>query len=461
MYVLHLSMYDTSLSDRFRLLKHTVENQIFPVQKVGSNEWLKNYSRNKNTSRPFAASKVPERDRSSGKTIPFTPQQFKLLSELFHIHGSIARTIRRADVSIISRTRSTVNTEGKQYEAWSMSYLPRSLVFYTSEQKILTTHRGSVYHVRTSNAWKADHAVTITYFPHNGLTFGVVFGCDAATEADIIKRLQLADRDALHPLLVPGIMIELERQQHVIVAKDAISDLETLIFQLNPRPDTTEIVPVEAMERRHREKREKWLNMNYLRNCLISWNHQLASIKLYLAEIEARQLRSSGRASNVARPRNNSSRRLSDVYDNDTSRRGSRVGCAHRTHSELRGSDSESDFEEIFVYPVAPSLSASESSPSLARQHQIYETGFKIRSRIQGLLREYDDLIRDCSMRIDGMSMATQWVSLHCPWQLGTSSVPQLRIFTGQRWLTGLLLNRHKERPTWKSQRQRVGTRST
>ncbi|KXJ84975.1 hypothetical protein Micbo1qcDRAFT_210310 [Microdochium bolleyi] len=61
-----------------------------------------------------------------------------------------------------------------------------------------------IYNVRTSNAWKSDHAMTITYFPHNGLIFGVVFGCQAATEAEIIKRLTLAGADALHPLLPPG-----------------------------------------------------------------------------------------------------------------------------------------------------------------------------------------------------------------------------------------------------------------
>jgi len=279
---------------------------------------------------------------------------------------------------------------------------------------ILTTNCVLVYHVRTSNAWKADHAVTITYFPHNGLVFGVVFGCDSTTEADIIKRLHLADRDALHPLLVPGILIELERQQHVVVAKDAISDLETLIFQLNPRPDTTEVVPVDIMELRHREKRKKWLNMTYLRNCLVSWNHQLSGMKQYLGEIEAQQLQSSGCALPVAIPQTISSEKLPDVYDKDMSRRGSRAGCAHRIHTKVRGFDSDNDLEGIHMYQVASSFPTSESRTPLARQHQIFETGFKIRSRIRGLLMEYDDLIRDCSMRIDGMSMATQWVSLCC-----------------------------------------------
>ncbi|KAF3765540.1 hypothetical protein M406DRAFT_355963 [Cryphonectria parasitica EP155] len=35
--------------------------------------------------------------------------------------------------------------------------------------------------------------------------------------------------------------------------------------------------------------------------------------------------------------------------------------------------------------------------------------GRKIIGRLQAIIDEYDDKIRDCSMRLDGMAMATQW----------------------------------------------------
>ncbi|KAM0285765.1 hypothetical protein ACHAQH_001226 [Verticillium albo-atrum] len=37
-------------------------------------------------------------------------------------------------------------------------------------------------------------------------------------------------------------------------------------------------------------------------------------------------------------------------------------------------------------------------------------TGSKITQRTQAIVEEYDSKIRDCTMRIDGMAMATQWV---------------------------------------------------
>lgn len=40
--------------------------------------------------------------------------------------------------------------------------------------------------------------------------------------------------------------------------------------------------------------------------------------------------------------------------------------------------------------------------------------GFKIKDRVQAIVDEYDEKIRDCTMRVDGMAMATQWVSTCC-----------------------------------------------
>lgn len=279
------------------------------------------------------------------------------------------------------------------------------------------------------------------------------------TEVDIIKRLDLAGRDALHPLLVPGILIELERQRHVIVAKDAIVVLETQIYQLNPRPDTTEVVSLEAMEAMHREKRTKWLDMSYIRNCLISWRDQLSGMKLYLAEVDARESNGTGYALGLPASQIGFPGRLPNLSDGHMSRSGPQFGRTRPMHTEFKGFESDSDIEDIFINrPDSSSFSREIKTPP-ARQHHIYETGFKIRSRVHGLLREYDDLIRDCTMRIDGMSMATQWVSLWCPINTLMSlfvseSISRVR-------LTRLMSNRHKERPTWKSQRRQVGTRST
>lgn len=43
-------------------------------------------------------------------------------------------------------------------------------------------------------------------------------------------------------------------------------------------------------------------------------------------------------------------------------------------------------------------------------QSQMRKVGEKIRLRLAAIRDDYDEKIRDCTMRIDGMAMATQWV---------------------------------------------------
>ncbi len=38
------------------------------------------------------------------------------------------------------------------------------------------------------------------------------------------------------------------------------------------------------------------------------------------------------------------------------------------------------------------------------------QTGTMIKDRLQELIEEYQEKIEDCSMRVEGMAMATQWV---------------------------------------------------
>jgi hypothetical protein len=46
------------------------------------------------------------------------------------------------------------------------------------------------------------------------------------------------------------------------------------------------------------------------------------------------------------------------------------------------------------------------------RQEKLRVTGYKIESRLMSVRDEYDEKICDCTMRLDGMVMSTQWVNL-------------------------------------------------
>jgi hypothetical protein len=67
-------------------------------------------------------------------------------------------------------------------------------------------------------------------------------------------------------------------------------------------------------------------------------------------------------------------------------------------HNVDRGKDLQEDMER------------DRTRKGLEDNKEIFQqTGQKIKDRIQGIIDEYDDKIRDCTMRVDGMAMATQW----------------------------------------------------
>lgn len=191
--------------------------------------------------------------------------------------------------------------------------------------------------------------MTATHFPSYGLTFAILFGCPMSIEEDIIKRLSFAVTAAAHPVLLPGIFAELERRRHVELVEAQINQLENKIFELDNQSGYAEHTSSEETETRNKEKREAYLDTSYLKNGLVSWNTQLSKMAKHTEELD------------------------------------------------------------VVLY-TSPILRCSEVSHSAAYDSQMKRTGRKIRDRFQAIINEYEDKIRDCTMRLDGMAMATQWV---------------------------------------------------
>lgn len=188
---------------------------------------------------------------------------------------------------------------------------------------------------------------------------------------------------------MPGIIAELERARHIQVVEATIDELETRIFEVDLKSGDMDGVPDPEAEKRNYEKRTAWLDTTYLRNGLISWNAQLAKMRQH-----AEELRDA-----VFRP----SLHKTEVWN---------------THLEL-----EDDWSSGLRYRGVPSARGGDSLRSTqvdeageANRHrecvkeQMRRAGYKIGVRIQEIIDEYDDKIRDCTMRVDGMAMATQWV---------------------------------------------------
>lgn len=218
-------------------------------------------------------------------------------------------------------------------------------------------------------------ALTATHFPKYGFTFAILFGCPLSIEAEVIQRLSRMNPGANHPLVLPGIFAELERSRHVAVVEKMIDQLESRIFELDFAPDSTSLaVPRVGKEREqiHRDKREDFLDTSYLRNGLISWQNQLRKMAKYAENFEGDKLQDKELASN-----------------------------------------SPEDKELARILPRQErALSTELVSKHPKHIRQLRKTNRKVLDRLEHIIEEYDDKIRDCTMRLDGMAMATQWVSL-------------------------------------------------
>ena len=176
-----------------------------------------------------------------------------------------------------------------------------------------------------------------------------------------MDRLSSATAEVTHPLLMPGIFAEFERSRHIHVVESIIDEIETRILTLDLSPEEMDSMPQSQREAKNRSKRSQWLDTTYLRNQLISWNTQLKKLASHADQLSATLF-----------------------------------------HDELSPG--------FHLLESIKPLQGNDASRSGCYRTTFRRVGAKIRDRVQEIIDEYDDKIRDCTMRVDGMAMATQWV---------------------------------------------------
>jgi hypothetical protein len=248
-----------------------------------------------------------------------------------------------------------------------------------------------------------DLALSVTYFPHCGMTYAILFGCPLTTEQEIIKRLSFASMEAQHPLLVPGIFAELERSRHVGLVEKTIDELELKIVEIDNQSSLAGEMDRSEVERRNQEKRSAWLDTTYLRNNLVSWSTQLRKMAAHEKELKWGFFRSRTRSAAVM---NRMRRNLNS--ESFTVPRIERDDLLLLLDSDdidfLDSGDSGAYDDRTLIGADELDLDAESARLRMRR------AGRKIQDRLAAIIDEYDDKIRDCSMRVDGMAMATQWV---------------------------------------------------
>lgn len=294
-----------------------------------------------------------------------------------------------------------------------------------------------------------------------------------------MKKLKTVKVEAAHPLLLPGMLTELELDRHIRLIEGNINEVESKIFELNFESTRTHESSRSEIETRRESKRTAWLNLSYLRNSLVTWNTQLLKM-IECAEALNQEEYTESIAESVTSTRSSTvvDENCHSAEDNQKLEKEvifeeedvilvktesmlmalASLGSTFEDHilptyqeEETEHSEPEDGFKTMVFTEVtrqAPSESG-ESHKILVfarenkREHveQMRKTGVKIKTRLVAIRDEYDEKIRDCTMRVEGMAMATQWASIS---RLSLHSLM-------------LISSSHKVRPRWRSQLQRIG----
>ncbi|KPM37027.1 hypothetical protein AK830_g9517 [Neonectria ditissima] len=372
------------------LARRTGELEYPGVKKVTSNDWLQTIRLSRNKERDALqggeisnspASNANTNGQRGLRTLPFSQGLFKKLIKKFYVPRSISRAISRADVPTISVAKIDMGNDDE----------PSFPAF--------------VYNCRTSNAWGNDLALTATYFPHCNMTFAILFGCPISVEEQMLTRLNLATSEAIHPLLIPGIFTELERVRHIEVVETTVDELETRILELDPKSMGDEVMSAADKAERDQAKRNAWLDTTYLRNQLISWNTHLEKLRHHVEDLNQ----------TVFSPPSQMKVHTSDVTESIKTSSPDPEDRVPRSsgHEEMSQFDEKSALDASSETSTAEDCQQHEPPMEILNTESVgmmRQIGNKIQDRVQDIIGEYEEMIRDCTMRVDGMSMATQWV---------------------------------------------------
>ncbi|KAH7161678.1 hypothetical protein EDB81DRAFT_839971 [Dactylonectria macrodidyma] len=409
------------------LARRNGERELPTVNRAKSDEWLEMIKQTKlgmdlmvrstmSTEKSIGSAPTHTSGLRTLRILPFSEKSFTKIVRKFYIHDTIARTVSRADIPTFSAVEVEMGAEnGHGYPAFGNA--PFAI---TKEKTCLTIL--IVYNCRTSNAWDGDLALSATYFPHCGLTFAVMFGCPMSIEEQVLRRLGRVTTEASHSLLMPGILIELERSRHVQIVEDAIDVLEARIQEIDLISEDSEAMSAEEQAKRKEAKRSAWLDTMYVRNQLINWITNLEKLFRHADELNNTVFNTPKTQSPIMdeckRKPGESQAFYEEQHDKSNSLPRPKVPFHEQTSV---GTTSVGVGENVGVDHLYSS--SEDVKEGQQRQHSEFHghendigqaermrrTGNRIKNRVRDIIDEYHEKVRDCTLRVDGMTMATQW----------------------------------------------------
>lgn len=205
-----------------------------------------------------------------------------------------------------------------------------------------------------------DLALSLTYFPDRKYAECVLYGCTENLHDNITRRLKKCDLGIDHPLILPTIFAEIERERHFGLYDKLRRQMLTRALNL---PNNPKMVVDDS------DSLTLWIQMSELRNGLLSWQQQLDEIINHVDELDDANFYTS----------------LNDCTDSrESTPVNDQVSPGDKLDYALIVSDELTELKIV---------------------------GGRIKRRLRELKGEYDEKIRGSAVIIDGMTLANQMVS--------------------------------------------------
>lgn len=215
-------------------------------------------------------------------------------------------------------------------------------------------------------------AASVTYFPDRSFSYAVIYGCPTTSDSRrhlpvmqrISGRLDSAGDTICHPMLIPGIFAEIERERQIALVSKHQTALLRTVTHLSNQLHWKEIPAVrgdneaagDANDRQSDEYyMEPWLHVSHLKNGLENWKEQLLKMVEHIDELSATVFLSADETEN------------SPV----------------RLHEEEKFKEKMRDF------------------------------GRRMKQRLLEIISDYNEQTRACERTMQGMTLATQLVSFY------------------------------------------------
>ncbi|KAF5001109.1 hypothetical protein FGRMN_1303 [Fusarium graminum] len=322
---------------------------------------------------------------SSLDELPFTKKAYRDIMSQMKMHGSIVRAINR-------------NTH------CAFSTLP-----YIWPCGDLTVP-SIIYNLRTAGSWEGDMALSVTFFPNTLTTNAVWYGLDMnehrtyghnLTNADIItSRLTNFDGKCLHPLILPTVFAEFERERHVALVRKYSTQLVQRIHDL-------------AYPSLHQSKETETISSK-VSSQRLSRDHDLTKrLKAWLSNF--RKGCESERSAAQEHPPSVSETGHRSRYVEKKEEPEPAVVLWQNTSFLSNGLQNWQTQLRKMVQQVQElddtnfGIDKIDHNPEVeSKLSRLREVGSRIETKVQDLIDEYDEHIRQCNHITEGLRLATQ-----------------------------------------------------